>query len=135
MATFEVDVCAGLEASGHTVHYDTPEAMPLQSKDVRRVGPYIGAYHTPSLQQAQATIFLDNDGASPLNVIAVHVRQSPMIVRQRMMSARVGQPRPVAAPEAANAAIAKAKASAAMAPAPVLKPRLPIISGAGNGGF
>ncbi len=136
MATFEVDVCAGLEASGHTVHYTSPEAMPLQSKDVRRVGPYVGAYHTASLQQAQATIFLDNDGTSPLNVIAVHVRQSPMIVRQRMMSARVGQPQHAPVPVQETAAVAKAKVSAAMAaPAPVLKPRRPVTSGAGTGGF
>jgi len=139
MATIEIDVCAGLEASGHTVHYVNPEAMPLQVKDVRRIGPYIGAYHTRSLQQAQSTIFLDNDGTSPLNVIAVHVTQSPMIVRQRMMSARAVSPKPAAQPVMAPAvmatvAIAKAKAAAAM-PAPVLKPRVPTTTGQGSGGF
>lgn len=139
MATIEIDVCAGLEASGHTVHYVEPEAMPLPVKDIRRVGPYVGAYHTTSLQQAQSTIFLDNDGTSPLNVIAVHVVQSPMIVRQRMMSARAVTPAPVVKDPAmlATVTIAKAKASSAMAPAPapVYRPRVPTTSGQGSGGF
>lgn len=132
MATFEVDVCAGLEASGSTVHYVKPEALPLQVKAVRRVGMYIGSYHTESLQQAQSTIFLDNDGSSPFNVIAVHVVQSPMAVRQRMMAAR----KAFAHDESAKA-IAKAQAGSrnALNPAPVLKPRIPTTSGSGAGGF
>lgn len=82
MATFEVDVCAADYADGRSVRYDTPETFPVESEQIGHVGTCLKADTV-----ALTTIHLRKIDNSLYDIMALHVVQSPMAVRQRAMAA------------------------------------------------
>lgn len=134
MTTISPHVCAVVTFGGDIVHFDTPEQMPIRIDQIKRVGSYIGAYHTKSLEQAQSTVFLEpgDGGRSPMSVLALYLRESPLVIQYSMAAARLAGMK--------SLHVAKAEKSETTPVAPVshaapVQARRPMAVASGRGGF
>ena len=132
MTTINLHPSAAITFGGETVHFGGQETLDLQVSQIRRVGPYIGAYHTESLKQARSTVFLDpSDGArSPMSVMALHLLESPLVIQYGMAAARLASMKSIASAKSDKAAeypVAHAKTA--------VQARRPLATASGRGGF